>query len=335
MPWGMVGSIASSPAVDLSALPPPVLVEQPDFETRLAAKQARFVELTEGQFDALLESDPAMVLLEADSYDEQVSAQDFNDKANGLLLPYAEGDNLDVLGALNDVPRLVVTAATATADAVMEKDAAYRQRIQLSRHAFSVAGPDLAYKFHARSAHGDVADAVAYSPQPDDIKAKVLAVLADHAASAELVAAMTAMLETAAWPGAIQVAVQSVSGTGVPPGNVLEVVDAALQGVRPMTDFVTVQAAQPVGYDIVAEIYPFAGPDADLILTTAKDSLDTFLAANRKLGRDVACSAHTAALHVGNVQRVKLISPPADIPIDWFQFPQPTSISVTVAGTEL
>lgn len=297
----MVGSIASSPAVDLSTLPAPVLVAQPTYAERRADKLARLQAL-HTEFTALVASDPAVKLIEADSYDEQVLAQACNDMGKALLLAFAEGDNLDQLGAQNDVKRLVVTPATDTTDAVMESDAAYKQRIQMAPHRYSVAGPELAYVFHARSASGDISDASAVSPSPGEVVVTVL----------------------------------SGSGTGVPSAEVLAAVRTVLtdNSVIPMTDLVTVQAAQPRAYDIVAEIYPFSGPDADLILSTAQESLAAFLETTRKLGRDVACSAHSAALHVGNVQRVKLISPPDDIPIDWSQFPSPTSISVTIGGIE-
>lgn len=335
MPVAMVGSIASSPAVDLSTLPAPVLVDQPDYETRLAAKLARLIAQMPA-FSALVESDPAMLLLEADAYDELVLAQAFNDAARGLLLAFATGINLDQLGALLDVSRLVVTPATDTTEAVMEGDTAFRQRIQLAPHRFSVAGPELAYVYHARSAHGDVADVKAFAPKPADIKALVLDVLADHAAAPELVADMTEALDEADWPGDVKIAVLAASGDGVPSAEVLEAVDTVLQGdVRPMTDNVAVQPAELVDYAIEARLYVFAGPDQGLILSTAQDALDAHLAEIRKLDRDAARSALIAALHVGNVQRVHLIQPVSDVAIEWYQVGNPVSVSVTIAGTEL
>jgi phage-related baseplate assembly protein len=295
----MVGSIASSPAVDLSGVPAPALVPQPDFETRLAAKIARLIAQMPA-FSALVESDPAILLLEADSYDELVLAQAFNDTAKGLLLAYATDANLDQLGVLMDVPRLVVTPATATAAAVMELDSAYRQRIQLAPHSFSVAGPELAYVFHARSAHGDVADATAVSPTP----------------------------------GVVVVTVLAKSGNGVPSEVVLQAVRDRLADVRPLTDQVIVQAVELVDYAIAAQLFVYSGPDATLIENTADDSLAAFLAASRKIGRDVARSAHIAALHVSNVQRVALPSPAADIAISMSQIANPVSVEITIAGTE-
>lgn len=331
----MVGSIASSPSVDLSALPAPTLVAQPDFETRLAAKVARLTGLYPA-FTALVESDPAYKLLLADSYDELNLAQAFNEVAKARLLAFAEGSDLDQLGAMVDCPRLVVTPATATAPTVMEGDPAYKRRIQLAPHQFSVAGPEQAYIYHALSASGAVADATATSPAPADIRALVLQVLAANGASAGLTAAMTAALDAADWPGDVRVTVLSSAPGGVADAGLLATVDAALLGdVRPLTDRVIVQPAQRVDFTIVAELYVFAGPDQTLILDTARASLDAHLTSVRKLGRDIARSAIMAALHVGNVQRVNLISPANDIAISDAQIGNPTSVMVTLGGTEL
>jgi phage-related baseplate assembly protein len=330
----MVGSIASSPSVDLSALPAPTLVAQPDFETRLAGKVARLVGVYPA-FDALVESDPAYKLLLANSYDELNLAQAFNEVAKARLLAFAEGEDLDQLGALVDCPRLVVTPATGTAPAVMEGDAAYKRRIQLAPHQFSVAGPEQAYIYHALSASGSVADATATSPAPADIRALVLQVLAANGASEALTTAMTAALDAADWPGDVRVTVLAATASGIADAALLAAVDTALQGdVRPLTDRVIVQAAQRIDFAIVAEIYVFAGPDQTLILDTARASLAAHLTSIRKLGRDVARSAIIAALHVGNVQRVNLISPADDIPISDAQIGNPTSINVTLGGTE-
>ena len=299
----MVSSIASSPSIDLSGLPAPDIIAQPDFEARLAAKVAQLLTL-HPEFSALVESDPAMKVLEADCYDEMVLAQAFNDAARGMLLAFATGPRLDHLAALFDMSRLIVTPANGQtgAAAVLEADHDFRRRIQMAAHSFSVAGPEQAYAFHALSAHGDVADASVVSPAPTEIVVTIL----------------------------------SHSGDGIPTAPVLAAVDAALQGpVRPMADFVTVQAVELVEFDITAELFVFAGPDAALILATAQASLAAFLASARRLGRDIPVSALIAALHVGNVQRVNLIEPAADVVISPAQIGAPSAIAVTVAGSEL
>jgi len=286
----MVGSIASSPAIDLSGLPAPSIIDQPDFESRLAAKLASAI----AQFPAfidLVESDPALRLLQADSYDELILAQAFNDAARGMLIAFATGPRLEHLAALFGVERLTG-----------ETDTALRQRLQLAPHSFSVAGPELAYVFHARSADPDVADATAVSPTP----------------------------------GQVVVTVLSASGTGVPSTEVLDAVRAVVAGpVRPLTDEVIVQAAILVPFAIAAQLTVFAGPDQGLILQTALDSLNTHLAAQRRLGRDVSRSSIIAALHVANVQKVVLTAPNADLEIDPGEIAAVTAIAVTVAGTVL
>jgi len=286
----MVGSIATSPAIDLSGLPAPSIIDQPDFESRLAGKLASAITAFPA-FADLVESDPALRLLQADSYDEMILAQAFNDAARGMLIAFATGPRLDHLAALFGVERLTE-----------ETDTALRQRLQLAPHSFSVAGPELAYVFHARSADPDVADATAISPTP----------------------------------GQVVVTVLSASGNGVPASAVLDAVRAVVAGpVRPLTDEVIVQAATLVPFGIAARLWVFAGPDQGLILQTALDSLNAHIAASRKLGRDVTRSSIIAALHVANVQRVELDAPAADIAISAAQIASVTDIDVTVAGTVL
>lgn len=295
IPAGMVGSIASSPAIDLSGLPAPSIIDQPDFESRLSGKLASAIAAFPA-FADLVESDPALRLLQADSYDELILAQAFNDAARGMLIAFATGPRLDHLAALYAVSRLI------SEDGAGETDTALRQRLQLAPHSFSVAGPELAYVFHARSADPDVADATAVSPTP----------------------------------GQVVVTVLSASGTGVPATAVLDAVRAVVAGpVRPLTDEVIVQAATLVPFAIAARLWVFAGPDQGLILQTALDSLNAHLAASRKLGRDVTRSSIIAALHVANVQRVELDAPAADIAISAAQIAFVTDIDVTVAGTVL
>jgi phage-related baseplate assembly protein len=284
----MVSSIASGPSIDLSALPAPEAIAQPTFEARLAAKLAQLVAQAP-EFTALVESDPAMKLLEADSYDEMILSQAFADAARGLLLAYATGPRLDHLAALYAVERLEG-----------ETDTALRQRVQLAPHSFSVAGPELAYVYWARTADADVADATAVSPTP----------------------------------GQVVVTVLSASGNGVPGAGVLDAVTELLTGpVRPLTDEVIVQPATLVPFAIEAQLTVFAGPDQGLLLQTALDSLNAHVAASRKLGRDVTRSALIAALHVANVQKVELLSPVADIAIDPSEIASVTATNVTITGT--
>ncbi|MDM8011778.1 MAG: baseplate J/gp47 family protein [Parasphingorhabdus sp.] len=298
----MVSSIATSPAVDLSGLPAPDIIDQPSFETRLAAKIATLVGLVP-EFDALLESDPAIKLIEADSYDEILLAQAFNDSARSLLLAYATGGALDHLGSLMDVARLeLVPANLETGDpAVMESDSEYRARILIAPHSFSVAGPELAYVYHARRADSDVLDASATSPNPGEVLISILSRTGDGTAPAATIAAVDTLLQSNA--------------------------------IRPLGDEVTVQSAEIVGFNINAALWLFAGPDSLLILQTATAALEKYLATTKRLGRDVTRSAIIAALHVAGVQRVDLIDPVDDVVLTLLQAGHPVNITITIAGT--
>jgi phage-related baseplate assembly protein len=256
--------MASSPstAVDLSRLPAPAIVEQLSFETILAGMVADLQVRFPG-FTALVESDPAFKILEVAAYRELLLRADFNDRARSRLLAYAAGTDLDHVAAPFGVARLTG-----------ESDDALRSRVVLAPESYSVAGPADAYVFHARSASPDVADASAGSPSPGEVVVSVLAAAGDGAASAELLALVSAVVISSP--------------------------------VRPLTDHVTVQSAEILPFAISATVWTLTGPDRDLVLATGRAQLDAYLADSRKLGRDITDSGIKAALHCAGVQRVVL-----------------------------
>lgn len=292
---------ASSTAINLSQLPAPEAIETLDFETIYARRRADFL-ARYPEFSAFVESDPAIKLLETGAYAELVLRQRINDAVRGLLIAYAGGGNLDNLAALFGVLRQEITPADPVtgAPAVMESDDDLRRRVLLAPDSYSVAGPASAYVYHALSADGDVLDASAVSPRPGEVTVAVLSRTGDGTASPELLAIVRDLL--------------------------------AGDEVRPLTDRVTVQSAELVPFDITAQLTLYPGPDAQLILDTAAAALGQLLAANRRLGRNIATSAIIAALHVGGVQKVNLIAPVADIFIEPTEVASPGAIDVTIAG---
>lgn len=297
----MPAASSSSTSIDLSRLPAPTIVEQLDYETIRAQLLAKLVELLP-TFDATVESDPAVKVLEVAAYHELLLRQDFNDRARQLLVAYATGSNLEALGALFGVPRLEITPEDPTtgAAAVYEDQDAYRQRIILAPESYSVAGPELAYVAHAKSASADVLDASAVSPTPGAILVSVLSAQGDGTAAPELVAAVNAI-----------------------------VADPA---VRPLGDQVTTASADIVRYEIAAEITTFSGPDLVLVLASARAALDAYIAENHKLGRNHRRAGITAALDVVGVENIVLSSPADDVLCDNTQAAWPTVITLTHAG---
>lgn len=297
----MTNSIATTPAIDLSELPAPSIIAQPDFEARRASKIARLIEILP-EFSALLESDPAIKLIEADSFDEMILVQNFNDSARSLLIAFASGNNLDNLGALMGVQRLVIADADIATGAVeiLESDDEFRERILIAPHSFSVAGPELAYIFHARSASSQVADASATSPAPGQVLVSLLSRDGDGTASPESISQVDAVLSN--------------------------------DDIRPLTDEVTVQSAQVINYNIDADIFLYAGPDSNLIIQTATADLHKYLADNRRIGRDITHAGIIASLKTAAVQNVILKSPAADIVVDPTQVAHAQNIAVNNAG---
>lgn len=73
-------------AIDLSQLPSPDVVQSLEYEARLAAMLAD-LRARAPDFDALLESDPAFILLELASYFKVLTLQRVNDAARAVMQP--------------------------------------------------------------------------------------------------------------------------------------------------------------------------------------------------------------------------------------------------------
>lgn len=288
-------------AVELSKLPVPDLTEQVSFEQSYADLKATLY-LLAPEYATLLESDPMSVLLQVCAYREVHLRESFNVRGKGNMLAYAGGADLDNLGAFFGVVRQQITPADPKTNtpAVMESDVELRRRIQLAPEGYSVAGPEGAYLFHALSADPDVLDVSAMSPTPGEVLVTLL----------------------------------SRSGDGVPSSGLVERVAAALMdgNVRPLTDLVTVRAAEIMRYTVKAEIVTYAGPDAAVVLEEANRRLRAYVDESHRLGRDVPRSGLYASLHVEGVQRVNLIEPVDDLFIANHQAAHCTAFDIVHVG---
>lgn len=292
---------SSSTTVDLSRLARPTILAPVDYEATLAQMVARVREVLPS-FDATVDSDPAVKVLQVCAYYRMLDQQDFNERLVSRLVAYATGSTLDHMGAEIGVARLILIPADATtgAPAVMEDDDDFRARIVLGPEKFAAAGPELAYVAHAKDASAAVLDASATSPAPGEVLISVLSRDGDGTASASLLDAVRAIVTA--------------------------------QDVRPLGDLVTVASAGLVPFAVMARIWTFAGPDAALVLASARASVDAYLARSRKLGRNITLSGISAALSVEGVQRVVLDAPVAEIVCDPTQAALCTAITITHAG---
>jgi phage-related baseplate assembly protein len=298
--------------IDLSQLPRPNVIEALDFETIFTERKERLIALyPEEQQEAIrrtlsYESEPIVKILQESAYREVLLRQRVNEAAQAVMVAYAISNDLDQLGANNDVQRLVITPADPEAvppvEAVMESDSDLRQRIPAAFEGMSVAGPTGAYEYHALSADGKIADVSAISPAPAEVIISVLSRLGDGTASPELLATVSKALND--------------------------------EAVRPVADRVTVQAAQIVNYQIDATIYVYPGPAIEPIMADAELRLQSYIHEQRRLGRDIRRSAIYAALHTQGVQRVELAAPLDDVVLDKTQAANCTNYQIQIGGSD-
>lgn len=296
-----MADLATFAAVDLSRLPPPSVVEPLSYEQIYADMLARLKALVQ-TFDATVESDPAVKLLQVAAYREFLLRARVNDAARAVMPAFAIGADLDQLAALVGIARKLIDAGDAARGipATWESDDEFRRRLVLAPEGYSVAGPAGAYIFHALSADADVLDASATSPTPGQVLVTVLSRQGDGTAPAALINAVAAYLSA--------------------------------DTRRPLTDLVQVRSATIVPYDIAATVTTYGGPDPAIVLKEARARLDAYVARCHRIGLDVTRSGIFGALHVEGVHNVALARPAADVVVDRTAATWCTGIVITAGG---
>jgi phage-related baseplate assembly protein len=170
--------------IDLELLPDPEILTTLDFEAIFEAKKTRIAAnfATYGidyNVDGL-ETDPAIIIAEAQSYDELMLYARTNTVARSRLLYYATGGNLDQLVA-GEVTRLAG-----------ETDARLKERYILSR----LNRAEERYKFAAMSADVNVEDVAAYAVNGGPaVEVAILSAIDNGVPSASMLAAVSAAIE--------------------------------------------------------------------------------------------------------------------------------------------
>jgi phage-related baseplate assembly protein len=296
-------------SIDLSALPPPDVITEPDFEILLAECKADFVARHPAAAAVIdLESEPVVKLLEETAYRETLLRARYNDEARALLLALSSGTDLDHIGVTyyRGEQRLLITPADPDAvppvEAVWESAADFRQRLALKIESYSVAGPRDAFKFHAMTADGQVKDASPTTPHG----------------------------------GTTEVFILSRGGDGTPDAPLLATVLAALnsEAIRPLSEEVLVSPAIINEYSLDIALTLFPGAVGEVALAAANARLAAFAEAHHRLDADIVRSAIDAAAHVAGVKEVGILAPLVNIVCGPSEAPYCTGISVTIAGVE-
>lgn len=326
-------SLTNFSAIDLSRFPTPTLIEALSYEdiytNVLAEFQSRFSE-----FDALVESDPVLKVLEAFAYREMLLRQRINESAEHVLLAKASSKELDYLGSRFGVERAAVLSHSEdNTSENFESDERFRQRIKLALEGHSTAGPAGAYTFHAFTASPAVHDVhvdapeFAYIDLPEEIQSYL------PANTHLLSCTRNANLSKPA-PGDVVVTVLSNEGNGAASESVLSEVKAHLEmdDVRPLTDRVNVVSADIIEFNLEATLYFYPGMNAAEIIQGAKASVNHFFTERAKLGHDISISALHAALHIAGVQRAEIHLPTQDILINQYQAAHCLNVSIHDGG---
>lgn len=277
-------------AIDLSGLAPPGIIETLDYEQIVTAMRDDLVErfpLIAGVID--LESEPARKLIEAFAYRELRLRARINDAARAVLLASSWGSNLDHLGAL-----------FATARQAGETDDRFRRRIQLAPEAFSVAGPEGAYQYHA----------LTVAPWSRDVSA------------------------VSRRPGVVRVTMLKEGNDPMPSLAEREAVWLHLRddAIRPLTDVVEVMAPTIRRTRIVAKLTLYPGPDGEVVRQRALAAVIAWVEKNCMLGMNLRRSALYAALHQEGVHSVDLVSPVEDLVLDVTEVYAADAIEVSVSS---
>ncbi|MDD3799360.1 MAG: baseplate J/gp47 family protein [Novosphingobium sp.] len=261
----------SAVAIDLSRLPPPEVLETLDFEAVGAALLAKFQEFWP-DYDAPLESDPAVKLIEMVAYLALLEDARINDAIRSVLLAFASGAMLDHLAGRFNLARRVLQEATDDTAELLESDDEFRIRIQLAPETLPYAGI---------TAPGYRARALAVAPEVKDVAA------------------------LRRGEGRVDVILLGRTYDGlVGPGTVALVAAAFDQEEAiQLTDVLTVRAASIVHYDVAVTLQVGSGPDAALLKAEAETAIRAYAAARHAIGRPVYRRGIEAAAKVGGVEQ--------------------------------
>lgn len=319
-------------APDLAALGDIPSVVPVDFETIKRGRDEYLIAAlarNDISYDvANLETDPQVIAYsEGGGYQEMNFRQRVNEAIRGLSLATAVGGDLDHIAASYvGISRLIYnndaddqpanSQWSATLGKWVELDDIFRDRIILGFEAFSTAGPEGAYKFHALELDGtrDIADAVIYSEEDDATYSATLhadaysmglksAPFTGRADSDPVLApeVLVVVLPTLAY-GAANQALLNRAFTA-----------CSAQEVRPVGDNVRVEAATVTGYDIAVTLYYAPGADVSTMVSAAEVKLAAYAKARRRIGLPVQLEVIGGRAAIDDNVVVDITLPAADI----------------------
>jgi phage-related baseplate assembly protein len=186
------------------------------------------------------------------SGDVMAECTEFGEAGNGYLAGQIK-TIVRPMTFVSSAENVTITSGGASA----ESDLDFANRIRLAPNGFSVAGPEKAYIYHAKSVSSSVLDVSVASPTPGEVDVYVL-----------------------------------LAGGELPSTETLEQIDAHLsdETIRPLTDFVKVLAPKAVNYELELH-YWISREDssrAEQIKADVEKAVEQYrLWQQSKIGRDI------------------------------------------------
>lgn len=295
----LANQISPAVAFPLSELPPPQAAFVRDPEVILQGIVDKYHELTDNEFNPLLESDPQLKQFEAQAYaiwESDLRAATF---ALNAYLVYADEAEVEHLGATVQVFR--------DEGENLER---FRYRVALSWEARSTAGALEKYRYHSYAASTEVLDANFKTPIFSDFSRtgnQVTYTVVDDLG-----------LEFPR-PDHVLGVILSTAEDGLADQTLLDTVYDFLseEKVRPLTDYLQLKSATVINYQVDATLDFYPGVDKQIAIDEAQTKIDEYIASRKRLGLNIAVSGLDAALHVAGVQSVHLTDWDEDLIVPW------------------
>lgn len=319
-------------APDLAALGDVPQVVPVDFEAIKAGRDefliAAFAKFGITYDVSKLETDPMVVAYsEGGGNQEILFRQRVNEAIRGLSLATAIGGDLDHIGGTYaGISRLVYENAEddqpansqwdASLGQWVEADDIFRARIILAFEAFSTAGPEGAYIFHALELDGvrDLSDVVVYSEEDAAVYTAGLYADAYSMGKRATPFAGRATGNPVLAPEILIVALPTIA-YGASNQPLLNRVFTAVtsEDVRPIGDNVRIEPAAVTTYNIAVTLRYAPGADATALADAAKARLVAYAAARRRIGLSVQKDVIGGRAAIDDNVTVTVTSPAADI----------------------
>ncbi|MDG9791984.1 baseplate assembly protein [Brucella anthropi] len=275
-----------------------------------------------------LETDPMVIAFsEGGGYQEMKFRQRVNEAIRALSLATAIGGDLDHIAATYaGISRLVYDNAAddqpfnSQWDDVLGKwvelDDIFRSRILLAFEAFSTAGPEGAYTFHALELDGtrDIADVAVYSEE--DAAVYTDGLHADAFSMGWIPAPFTGRnTGDPVLAPEILIVVLPVIGYGAADQALMDRTFTAVtpKDVRPIGDNVRIEPATVTPYNIEVTLYYAPGVDVSAMAAEAKRRLTGYAQSRRRIGLAVQREVIGGRAAVDDNVTVEVTSPASDI----------------------